>query len=397
MHLSLLLSVLPLALAGPTGKRSEPAPLIIPRGETTSLIPDEYIVKFKKGSASATLKDAMKMLPAQPNHVFDSIFKGFTGKLDSLTLNAMRAHPDVDYIEQNAKVQAYGVTTQQNAPWGLARISHKRTGASNYIYDESAGEGVCAYIVDTGLDDQNDEFEGRAQEVKSFIGGSGDNCGHGTHVAGTIGSRSYGVAKKASLYGIKVLEYNPSNGKCEADNSVIIAGLEHVSQDAAQRDCPKGVVVNMSLGGPYSQASNDAAAELVRRGYFVAVAAGNGDELQRPIDAANVSPASEPSVCTIGATDYQDRTASFTNYGSVVDLHGPGVDVYSVRVGGGNLKMSGTSMATPHIAGLGAYFLALGKPASSMCGYLQGIALRGVISGVHSGTKNLLAQNGVGA
>ncbi|KPM46439.1 Proteinase R [Neonectria ditissima] len=395
MHPSLLLVVLPLAFASPTGKRSSPAPLLVPRGAASRLIPDEYIVKLKKGSATGVLKDVMEMLPSPPSVVFESVFKGFTGKLDSPTLEAMQAHPDVDYIEQNAKVQAYGLVTQRNAPWGLARISHRATGATDYVYDESAGEGTCVYVVDSGLDDQHAEFEGRAEEVKSFIGGSGDNCLHGTHVAGTVGSRSYGVAKKANIYGIKVLDYNTLSGKCEAANSVIIAGMEHVSKDAANRDCPNGIVVNMSLGGSFSQMTNDAAAALVRKGYFVAVAAGNGDEKSRPLNAAEVSPASAASVCTIGSVDVNNHIAFDSNYGPGVDLHGPGVKVTSVRAGGGFLEMSGTSMATPHIAGLGAYFLALGKSADTMCEYLQSLALQGVIQGLYSGTQNLLAQNGV--
>lgn len=149
----------------------------------------------------------------------------------------------------------------------------------------------------------------------------------------------------------------------------------------------------MSLGGDFSQATNDAVAALVKKGFFVAVAAGNGDENNNPIDAGDVSPASEPSACTVGASDSRDRIASFSNYGAVLDIHGPGVGVISTRSGGGTTSMDGTSMATPHIAGLGAYFMGLGKSASGLCDYLQSIALKNAISGVDSGTKNLLAQN----
>lgn len=190
-----------------------------------------------------------------------------------------------------------------------------------------------------------------------------------------------------------MLDYNRNTGRCEGPNDGIIRGLEYVAQDAASRSCPNGVVVNMSLGGGFSQASNDAVAALVRKGIFVAVAAGNGDEFNNPIDAGDVSPASEPSACTVGASDKNDQIASFSNYGSVVDIHGPGVDVVSLKIGGGTTTMSGTSMATPHIAGLAAYFMGLGKSASGLCDYLQSISLQDVISGVHDGTKNLLAQN----
>ncbi|KID66943.1 Proteinase R [Metarhizium brunneum] len=399
MHptLSLLFSILPLTLASPTRKRSEPAPLIIPRGEAFTLVPDEYIVKLKKGCAKAALDDAMKIMPGDADQVFDSIFKGFTGRLDSSSLDALRDNPDVDYVEQNAYYEAYSVTTQQQAPWGLARLSHRRPGASDYIYDESAGEGTCAYVVDSGLDAAHPEFEGRAHFLGTFVGDQNDNCLHGTHVAGTIGGRQVGVAKKTTIYGIKVLDMNREQ-KCGADTSVIIAGIEHVARDAAERHCPNGVVVNLSLGGGWSQAMNEAAAALVRRGFFVAVAAGNGDQNHNPMDAASVSPASEPSVCTVGSVDSRDRPARDSNYGDVVDVQAPGVEVVSARAGGGYITMSGTSMAAPHVAGLGAYLLGLRKAsASNLCSYLQESALQNSISGLHWGTRNLLVQNGVGA
>ncbi|KAG8427450.1 hypothetical protein J3459_006628 [Metarhizium acridum] len=170
------------------------------------------------------------------------------------------------------------------------------------------------------------EFEGRAQFLGTFIGDHNDNCLHGTHVAGTIGGRQVSVAKKTAIYGIKVLDLNREE-KCGADTSVIVAGMEHVARDAAQRHCPNGVVVNLSLGGGWSQSVNEAAAALVRRGFFVAAAAGNGDQNHNPVDAASVSPASEPSVCTFGSVDRWDRPARDSNYGGVVDIQAPGVDV----------------------------------------------------------------------
>lgn len=174
----------------------------------------------------------------------------------------------------------------------------------------------------------------------------------------------------------------------------VIGGLEFALEDSPSRDCPNGVVVNMSLGGGFSQAINDAAAALVDAGIFTAVAAGNGNIFGIPQDAANYSPASEPSVCTVGATDSSDRVASFSNYGSVVDIFAPGVDVLSTWIGGGTDAISGTSMASPHIAGLGAYFLGLGQSADGLCEYIRDLSLEGVISGVRAGTDNLLAQNG---
>ncbi|OAA45371.1 oryzin precursor [Cordyceps fumosorosea ARSEF 2679] len=399
MRLSVLLSILPLAVAVPTAKRSEPAPLLIPRGAgAQSLIADQYVVKFKEGSALSAVEEAMKQLPNGGGQMFSEVFKGFSGHFDAATLSLLRDHPDVEYIEQNHSMQAYSPVTQTSSTWGLSRISHRDAGKSGYIYDSSAGAGTCAYVVDSGIDDSHSDFGGRAEQIKTFIGQNNDNCGHGTHVAGTIGSTTYGVAKKTTIYGVKVLSYDSSSGECRGPNDGIIKGLEYVAQDAANRDCPNGVVVNMSLGGDFSQSTNDAVAALVKKGIFVAVAAGNGKRDCKtcpvyPIDASEVSPASEPSACTVGATDKADTVASFSNYGSLVDIHGPGVSVTSLAVGGGTTSMSGTSMATPHIAGLAAYFMGQGKSASGLCEYLQKIAIEGVISNVHDGTKNLLAQN----
>ncbi|GJN72327.1 hypothetical protein PCL_04088 [Purpureocillium lilacinum] len=392
MRLSVLVSLLPFAVASPTHRRAEPAPLHVPTTETSNLIADKYIVKFKKDSPLAVLHDAVKELKSKPHQVFENALTGFVGKLDKAALEVLRYHPDVDYIEQDSLVTASGFVAQNNAPWGLGRISHRRAGSGQYVYDDSAGQGTCAYIIDSGLDGSHPEFEGRARLVRSFVPNSqADTCGHGTHVAGTIGSRSYGVAKKTQLYGIKVLDYDRGSGKCLGSNSAIISGMEYVATDARQRNCPNGVVVNMSLGGSYSQALNDAADALTQEGFFVAVAAGNDN-----IDASNVSPASAQYVCTVGGTAKNDYRYSGSNYGSVVNILGPAVDVYSTLPGGGAGYMTGTSMATPHIAGLAAYLATVeGQRASpASCKRMQDLATRGAIADQPWNTVNLLAFNG---
>jgi len=170
--------------------------------------------------------------------------------------------------------------------------------------------------------------------------------------------------------------------------------MDLVLKDAPTRNCPKGVVVSMSFGEIPSKGIDDAAKALVEAGFFASVAAGNGDEKGRPLDASSNSPAREPSVCTIGATTKDDTVASFSNFGKVVDLYAPGVAVLSTWPGNITKSISGTSMATPHVAGVAAYFLGLGKSAAGLCEYLQSIALKDVIKGVPEGTKNLLLQNG---
>ena len=186
-----------------------------------------------------------------------------------------------------------------------------------------------------------------------------------------------------------LLTRSPSSG--------VLAGMDFVVSDSRTRNCPRGVVVNMSLGASRLQTVNDGAAAVVRSGIFLAAAAGNGDVFGRPVNANTVSPASESSVCTVGATDRNDRTASFSNFGPDVDIYAPGVDVASTYPGGRTgVLLSGTSMATPHIAGLAAYYLGLGSStASNMCDYIASTAIRNAISGVPSGTVNLLAQNGL--
>jgi subtilisin family serine protease len=228
---------------------------------------------------------------------------------------------------------------QAGVPWGLARISHKTTGATNYVYDPSAGAGTCAYIIDTGIYTAHGEFEGRATMVKSFIAGSNtDDNGHGTHVSGTIGSKSYGVAKKTKLYGIKVLDSAGSGAWTD-----IVSGIQTAVSDSATRSCPNGVVVNMSLGGGKTQTVNDAVAAAVNAGLFFAVAAGNDG-----LDYSDTSPASEPSAFAVGASDNTDVLASFSNYGASLGAIAPGVDVLSTwNSAGGTNTISGTSMATP--------------------------------------------------
>lgn len=288
----------------------------------------------------------------------------------------------VEYIEQDAIVNINA--EQRNAPWGLARISSTSPGTSSYRYDESAGQGTCVYVIDTGVEASHPEFEGRAQMVKTYYSSSRDGNGHGTHCAGTIGSRTYGVAKKTQIFGVKVL-----NDQGSGQYSTIISGMDFVANDYRNRNCPNGVVASMSIGGGYSSSVNSAAANLQQSGVMVAVAAGNNNA-----DARNYSPASESSICTVGATDRYDRRSSFSNYGSVLDIFAPGTDILSTWIGGTTRTISGTSMATPHVAGLAAYFMTLGRAtASNACRYIAQTANQGDLSGIPFGTVNLLAYN----
>ncbi|KAK4151275.1 cuticle-degrading protease [Chaetomidium leptoderma] len=385
MQLLTWAALLPLALA---------APVIQPRA--AQLIPGNYIVKLKDGASESTLQNAIgHVKTGGAKHVYRAgRFKGFAAKLSPQVLDAVSKLPEVDYIEQDAIITAYGGVTQtDNVPWGLARISHRTTGATSYVYDDTAGEGTCSYIIDTGIYVAHSQFQGRATWLANFIDTSNtDGAGHGTHVAGTVGGSTYGVAKKTQLFAVKVL-----NASGSGTISSVLAGIDFVASDAANRtaagQCPKGSVANMSLGGGKSDAINSAAAAAVRAGVFFAVAAGNSGD-----DAKYYSPASEPSVCTVGATDVQDVIAYFSNYGAGVDVFAPGVDVLSSWIGGVDQTntISGTSMASPHIAGLGAYLLGLlgPKTPAELCQYLKDTATLGTITNLPSGTINAIGFNG---
>ncbi|KAG7286792.1 hypothetical protein NEMBOFW57_009108 [Staphylotrichum longicolle] len=384
MQLLTWATLLPLALA---------APVIQPRA--AQLIPGNYIVKLKEGASENTLQNAIRQLKStQAKHVYRAgRFKGFAAKLSPQVLDAVSKLPEVEYIEQDAIITANDYISQENVPWGLARISHRTTGATSYVYDESAGEGTCSYIIDTGIYVNHTQFGGRATWLANFIDKTNtDGQGHGTHVAGTVGGSTYGVAKKTQLFAVKVLDSNGSG-----TISSVLAGIDFVAADAVNRtaagQCPKGSVANMSLGGGKSDSINSAAAAAVRAGVFFAVAAGNSND-----DAKWYSPASEASVCTVGATDVADVRAYFSNYGAGVDVFAPGVDVLSSWIGGVDKTntISGTSMASPHVAGLGAYLLALlgPKTPAELCQHLKDTATLGTITDLPNGTLNALAFNG---
>lgn len=217
-------------------------------------------------------------------------------------------------------------TAQENAPWNIARISHRNNSDNSYVRDASDGEGTCVYVIDTGIKTDHPDFGGRASWAANFGGDDDiDGSGHGTFVAGIVGSNSYGVTKKAQLLAVKV-----TSNKGTASGSSILAGINWVAHDVQTRDCPKGTVANLSLNGGKSQAINDAVAGLVKTGTFMAVAAGNDN-----VDAQDTSPASEPSACTVSATDENDTKAEFSNYGSVVDVWAPGTHIKSTSNDGG--------------------------------------------------------------
>ncbi|OTB00718.1 hypothetical protein M426DRAFT_65329 [Hypoxylon sp. CI-4A] len=308
---------------------------------------------------------------------------------DDLMMNDINNLDMVNYVEANTYVNSTALMNQANAPTGLVRLSHSGTNGSGYVFDDSAGEGITAYVVDTGIMVTHEDFEGRA--VMGFNAVEAEEAtdlnGHGSHVAGTIGGATFGVAKKVNLVGVKVLDAD--GGGTNAD---VIDGLNFVASNATAGK----TVMNMSLGGPASKAVNAAIERLFSNGIVPIVAAGN--EAQ---DAANDSPASSPNAITVGAVDQtSDKRASFSNFGSIVDVYAPGVDVESVGITSNDATetLSGTSMASPHIAGLAAYLMALEGLTDATAvsdrikelGTASGAAVRKNVKG----TTSVIANNG---
>ncbi|KAJ3560763.1 hypothetical protein NPX13_g9192 [Xylaria arbuscula] len=308
-------------------------------------------------------------------------------------INILTSLADIAYIEADQKVTTSALTTQANATWGLARISSRVLGTTSYTYDDSAGQGTFAYCIDTGIATDHPDFEGRAEFGASFVDGEGegDGNGHGTHTAGTVGSKTWGVAKKTRLVAVKVLGADGSGS-----TSSVIEGMQWTLQDATVKGRIGKSVANLSLGGPKylgltGQASNDAAAAMVAGGVFLSVAAGNDN-----LPVSGLSPASERTVCTVGATDNEDARAQFSNWGDLIDVFAPGVGIKSTWNDLGTNTISGTSMAAPHITGLAAYLLSLegAIDPDTLCGRIQTLATTKVVSSALS-KNDLLAYNGI--
>lgn len=262
---------------------------------------------------------------------------------------------------------------EKNAPWGLARISHRDSlsfGTFNkYLYSEDGGEGVDVYVIDTGTNTEHVDFEGRAHWGKTIPANDPDEDGngHGTHCSGTIGGKKFGVAKKANIYAVKVLKSNGSGTMSDVVKGVEWAALSHIDNVKAAKKGKgkkgfKGSAANMSLGGGKSVTLDLAVNAAVDAGIHFAVAAGNDNA-----DSCNYSPAAAEKAVTVGASTLEDERAYFSNYGTCNDIFAPGLNIQSTWIGSkyATNVISGTSMASPHIAGLLAYFLSLQPPKES--------------------------------
>ncbi|KAK4182942.1 peptidase S8/S53 domain-containing protein [Podospora australis] len=392
-----LAALLPGALAAPaTDTLIKRAPLH--QARSGKVIPGQYIVKFKDGASSDTVLSA-SVAKIKTTHVFKGAFKGFAGALDAASLDAIRKLPGVEFVEEDAVVTLQDLTvpgtgtgsapraiiTQTGAPWNLARLTNHPPGSTIYRYDNTAGAGTCSYVIATGIQVANTQFGGRAIWGANFADASNtDGNGHGTNIAGIIGSTSYGVARQTKLIAVKVL-----NASGSGTNSGVIQGINFVATDKATRGCPNGVVASMTIGGSTSTAVNTAVNSLVAANVLVAVSSGSNN---MPISG---SPASAASACTVGSTTQGDVCFPNTDYGPLLDIWAPGQNIITTTLTGTGTLTSATFGAA-HVAGLGAYLLGLPSAltGSGLCSYMQSIATVGVLTGVPPNTVNLLAYNG---
>lgn len=373
----------------PTSPLSAPAggqgPTFAKSGSEFDLT-DRYIVVFKQsiGNPDAMADELIRTHGGKIHLRYRYALKGFSATLPAQALEGIRRNPNVEYVEADAIMSVNG--TQTSPPsWGLDRVDQNALPLNQTYNYPNDGSNVDVYIIDTGIRPDHQEFSGRVQSGYDFIdndANTADCHGHGTHVAGTVGGTTVGIAKNVNLIGVRVLDCNGSGL-----NSQVIAGVDWVT---ANHSGPS--VANMSLGGGYSSALNTAVANSISSGVVYAVAAGNSNAV-----ACNYSPASVASAITVGATTSSDARSSFSNYGSCVDIFAPGSSIYSSTMTGTNTYASwnGTSMATPHVAGVAALYLSA-NPSATVTQVVSAIvngATNGVLTGIGTGSPNKLLYN----
>ncbi len=351
-----LVAVAAVTLAAPAaGAQIAPPPLPDVISRPDNPVPGQYIVTLRTNlDAVPGVADLLSRLHGgQVVQTFQSAMRGFTVRMTDAQAQVLARDPRVAAVEQDGYV--YALDTQNPAPsWGLDRIDQPNLPLDNSYTYGNAGASVHAYIIDTGIRTTNADFGGRATVGVDEIGDgqNGQDCaGHGTHVAGTVGGSAYGVAKNVSLVAVRVLNCGGSGTYTQ-----VIAGVDWVTAHAI-----KPAVANMSIGGSKSTALNNAVASSVNSGVTYAVAAGNNSA-----NACSYSPSSTTAAITVGATTSSDARASFSNFGTCVDMFAPGASIVSdwYTNDSATATLSGTSMATPHVTGTAALYLDANQSAT---------------------------------
>ncbi|WP_435210121.1 S8 family peptidase [Streptomyces sp. bgisy034] len=377
-----LVSALP-AAAAPEGR--------IQYAGAADAVADSYIVTLRADharSGSQAGRALVERYGADVERTYRKALNGYAIEASATEAKRLAADPAVASVVQNRTFHIDA--TQTNPPsWGLDRIDQKNLPLnSSYTYPDSAGQGVTAYVIDTGVRITHSDFGGRASYGYDAIDNDNtaqDGHGHGTHVAGTVAGSSYGVAKKAKIVGVRVL-----NNSGSGTTAQVVAGIDWVAQNAV-----KPAVANMSLGGGADSALDAAVRNAIASGVTFAVAAGN-----ESTNASTKSPARVTEAITVGATTSSDARASYSNYGSVLDLFAPGSSITSAWNSGDSATntISGTSMASPHVAGAAALYLA-DNPTSTpaqVSSALTAAATTGVVGNPGSGSPNRLLYVGGG-
>jgi subtilisin family serine protease len=340
----------------PTSNNSEIEPNLVAASSNAPSVAGRFIVTLRERTSPAAVA---REHGVRPDYVYTHALTGFAGRISDAARAGLLRDNRVVRVEPDGIATI--VSTQTGATWGLDRVDqHALPLSTTYSYTRT-GFGVTAYIIDTGIRFGHSEFGGRA--VKGYdavtANGTAADCnGHGTHVAGTVGGATYGVAKAVSLVAVRVLDCTGSGSW-----SGVIAGIDWV---VGNHQAGNPAVSNMSLGGGASSSVDDAVRRMIADGVASAVAAGNGNRGGRAQNACNYSPARVAEAMTIGATDRTDTKPSWSNYGSCVDWFAPGVGITSAWYTSNTATntISGTSMATPHTAGVAALYLE-GNPGAS--------------------------------
>ncbi len=379
-----VIAILALVFASSQSVLAATATAPIYAADSPAVIKGQYIVVFKTGTASSLVDSAAQNVTALGGTLlfqYSSALLGYAAKLPDEALSRIAQDPNVIYIEAD-QVMTISDTQSPAPSWGLDRIDQRNLPLDNaYTYNNN-GAGVTVYIIDTGIRFTHTDFGGRAIFGYDSVGDrrNGVDCnGHGTHVSGTVGGTKYGVAKGVTLVAVRVL-----NCRGSGTTAGVIAGVDWVTSHAVFP-----AVANMSLGGGASSSLDTAVKNSISAGITYAIAAGNS-----AANACNYSPARVSTAITVGATTNTDSRASYSNYGTCLDLFAPGTNITSDWNKNDNATktISGTSMASPHVAGAAALYLQLHPSASpaTVTSALTSSATPGVVISPGTGSPNLL-------